>query len=166
MTAVPAKRPDAATNGPALVFACRWCSLLGAERAGRERLDLDPAFRVIPVECAGSVSLDLILRAFADGAAGIAVMGCHLGGCRHNEANRAAHARLETLGAALSAIGVRRERLLLSWGTAHEAQQFAAVLGDFMRALRGLGAESDLALLQGRFTAPGQFPISPQEARP
>ncbi|MGN5486396.1 hydrogenase iron-sulfur subunit, partial [Campylobacter coli] len=89
--------------GKALVFACRWCSLLGAERAGRERLALPPDFRLIPVECAGSVPLDIILRAFADGAAGVAVMGCHFGGCRHNESNRTAHARLEMLATALAA---------------------------------------------------------------
>ena len=161
---VPASHTDIKAD-KALVFACRWCSLLGAERAGRERLALPPNFRVIPVECAGSVSLDLILRAFADGAAGVAVMGCHLGGCRHNEANRAAHARLDMLGTALDAIGVRRERLLLSWGTAHEAHQFAELMATFTRTLHDLRADADLALLRGHFTLPAQAYVT-QEAQP
>lgn len=147
------RRDNSDTNPRALVFACRWCSLLGAERAGRERLALGADFRVIPVECAGGVHLDLVLRAFADGASGVAVMGCHLGGCRHNEANRNAHARLEMLGAALEAVGIRRERLLLSWGTAHEAAQFAARISGFMEQLKALAHETDLPLLRGDFAA-------------
>jgi coenzyme F420-reducing hydrogenase delta subunit len=146
-----------------LVFACRWCSLLGAERAGRERLPLPADFRLFPVECAGAVSSDLILRAFADGAHGIAVMGCHLGGCRHNEANRNAHARLRMLAAALESIGMRPDRLLLSWGTAHEAEQFAGVISDFRERLEVLRGENDLPLLRGDFGGAGR---SEQEARP
>jgi len=146
----------AAEKPKALVFACRWCALLGAERAGRERIALDPAFRLIPVECTGGIATDSILRAFADGFHGVAVMGCHLGGCRHNEANRNAHARLELLGTALDCIGIRRERLLLSWGDAHEAAGFAAVLSGFQRNLEQLAASPDLPLMRGDFTAPAR----------
>ena len=145
---LPSAQAEKATS---LVFACRWCALLGLERAGRERVPMDSGFRVIPVECAGAVSLDLVLRAFADGAHGVAVMGCHMGGCRHNEANRNAHARLGLLAAGLKALGMRPERLLLSWGTAHEGHQFALVLNGFMRSLHTLKAEPDLALLRGAF---------------
>lgn len=163
MTAIRATKTVTETPARALVFACRWCSLLGAERAGRERLALPASFRVIPVECAGAVSLDLVLRAFADGAHGVAVMGCHLGGCRHNEANRNAHARLEMLAAALEAIGVKKERLFLSWGTAHEAAQFADQISGFMRGLELLRREDDLFLLRGEFPLPA---LAIQEARP
>ena len=136
-------------HSPALIFACRWCSLLGAERAGRERMNLPANFRVIPVECAGAVSLDLVLRAFADGFHCVAVMGCHLGGCRHNEANRNAHARLEMLGSALNALGVRPERLLISWGTAHEAAQFTTQITQFLQSLERLRNAPDIPLLRG-----------------
>jgi coenzyme F420-reducing hydrogenase delta subunit len=151
MTTAQARNTLEDTRTRALVFACRWCSLLGAERAGRERRELPADFRLIPVECAGAVALDLVLRAFAEGAHGIAVMGCHLGGCRHNESNRNAHARLEMLASALTAVGMRRERLLLSWGTAHEAGQFAAQISNFMRGLERLRHEEDLSLLRGTF---------------
>ena len=144
-----------------LIFACRWCSLLGAERAGRERLPLPPDFRLIPVECASAVPPDLILRAFADGAHGVAVMGCHFGGCRHNEANRGAHARLRLLAAALETVGMHPERLLLSWGTAHEARQFAAVLADFQSRIHVLREEGDLPLLRGDFAFTPEWEIRP-----
>lgn len=163
MTAVQASNTEPYTPAHALVFACRWCSLLGAERAGRERLALPAGFRVIPVECAGAVSLDLVLRAYADGAHGVAVMGCHLGGCRHNEANRNAHARLKMLASALAAIGVKKERIFFSWGTAHEAAQFATQLAEFMREIKSLRSEEDLLILRGEFPFAS---LSDKEVRP
>jgi F420-non-reducing hydrogenase iron-sulfur subunit len=124
----------------AAVFACRWCALVGADRAGRERIDLPSSFRVIPVECAASVEPDLVLRALADGLDGVAVLGCHLGGCRHNGANRPARLRLLLLQDLLDAVGVDRRRLLLSWGTAHEGYQFARLVREFMSVLAEMPA--------------------------
>ena len=122
------------------VFACRWCSLLGAERAGRDRLPLPEGIRLMPVSCAGSVSSDAVIQAFVNGASGVAVLGCHLGGCRHNDANRDEHVRLETLADLLETVGIDRRRLLISWGTAHEAEQYARTMNDFAAELDRLPA--------------------------
>ncbi len=130
--------PLAAQQGKICVFACRWCSLLGAERAGRERLPLPARIRVVPVTCAGSVSADMVIAALAGGAAGVAVLGCHLGGCRHNDANRDAHVRLQTLAELLDAVGIDQRRLLISWGTAHEAEQYARLMQEFATRLTSL----------------------------
>jgi F420-non-reducing hydrogenase iron-sulfur subunit len=124
----------------AAVFACRWCSLIGADRAGRERMELPAAFRIIPVECAASIEPDLVLRVLADGFDGVAVLGCHIGGCRHNEANRTVRLRLSLLQDLLETIGLDRRRLLLSWGTAHEGHQFAALAREFIADLAGMPA--------------------------
>jgi coenzyme F420-reducing hydrogenase delta subunit/ferredoxin len=143
----------------AVCFACRWCGLLGAERAGRDRLRLPVGFRLVPVPCAGSIALDIVLRTFADGASGVAILGCHLGGCHHNHGNRAAAVRLELLKAALTTFGINPERLLIAFGTAHEGHQFAATVSGFMERLHSLSDGADLALLRGRLggtaSAPG-----------
>jgi len=140
------------TDKKICVFACRFCSLLGAERAGRDRLPLPAGIRLMPVSCAGSVSADAVIQAFVNGASGVAVLGCHLGGCRHNDANRDEHVRLETLADLLEAVGIDRRRLLISWGTAHEAEQYARTMNDF-------AAELD--------TLPAMLPVAPaSEKRP
>lgn len=134
------------------VFACRFCSLLGAERAGRDRLPLPAGLRLMPVSCAGSVSADAVIQALVNGADGVAVLGCHLGGCRHNDANRDEHVRLETLADLLETVGIDRRRLLISWGTAHEAEQYA-------RTMNAFAAELD--------TLPAMLPVAPaSEKRP
>jgi len=121
-----------------LVFACRWCGLIGADGAGRRRMELPAAFRVIPVECAGYVEPDAVIRAFASGAAGVAVLGCHVGGCRFNDANHPALKRLELLKTLLDATGIGGNRLLLGFGTAHEYHQWADTIRDFHKHVEGL----------------------------
>ena len=139
-SAIVMQSPAGERDVRAVVFACRWCALLGADRAGRERIELPASFRLIPVECAAGVEADLVLRAFADGLDGVAVLGCHLGGCRHNEANRPARLRLTLLQDLLETVGLDRRRLLLSWGTAHEGYQFADLVREFMTVLAALPA--------------------------
>ena len=131
-------KPISSGRATICVFACEWCALLGAERAGFERLPLPGSLRLLPVPCAGSVSATDILEAFSAGAQGVAVLGCHLGGCRHNEANRDAHRRLSTLAALLEETGIGQKRLLLSFGTAHEAAQYAQLMRDFAQVIAHL----------------------------
>lgn len=120
-----------------LVFACKWCGLIGADGAGRKKLELPVDFRVIPVECAGFVEPDAIIRALASGIDGVVVMGCHIGGCRFNNANHQAIKRLELLKELLDATGIGKERLMISFGTAHEDHQFADIIKDYFRKISG-----------------------------
>ena len=118
-----------------LIFACKWCGLIGADAAGKKRSSLPSMFRVIPVECAALVEPDAIIRALADGIDGIAVLGCHIGGCRYNNANHTAIKRLELLQGLLDTTGIGRRRLLLCFGTAHENHQFEEIVRDFFDEL-------------------------------
>ena len=114
-----------------LIFACKWCGLIGADAAGKKRISLPSQFRVIPVECASLVEPDAILRALAGGIDGIAVLGCHIGGCRYNNANHTAIKRLELLQDLLDTTGIGSSRLLISFGTAHEDYQFEEIIKGF-----------------------------------
>jgi len=121
-----------------LIFACKWCGLIGADGAGKKRMQLPPQFRVIPVECAALVEPAAGIRAFASGMTGGAVLGCHLGGCRFNDANHAAIKRLELLKTLLDATGIGGNRLLISFGTAHEDYQYAEVVNTFFDQLKAM----------------------------
>ncbi len=132
-------------HGPrVLVFACKWCPLIGADGAGKKREELPTDFRVIPVECASRVEPDLIIRAFSRGVDGVAVMGCHIGGCRHNHANHRIAKRLELLRPLLDTVGIESERLLVSFGTAHEYHQYAETIRTFIDGLKALPRLNDL----------------------
>ncbi len=121
-----------------LIFACKWCGFIGADAAGKKRLSLPSRFRVIPVECASLVETDAILRALAEGIDGIAVLGCHAGGCRYNNANHTSIKKLEILQDLLDTTGIGSNRLLLSFGTAHEDHQFEELIKNFFDELISL----------------------------
>jgi F420-non-reducing hydrogenase iron-sulfur subunit len=125
-----------------LIFACKWCGLIGADGAGKKRMQLPAQFRVIPVECAALVEPDAVIWALANGICGVAVMGCHLGGCRFNHANHAALKRLELLKTLLDATGIGGNRLLISFGTSHEDYQYAEVVKTFFEELQALPSTS------------------------
>ena len=151
------------SNGPILVFACRWCSLLGAERAARERLPLPDGLRIVPVECAGSVSAEAVIESLLNGASGVAVLGCHLGGCRHNDANRDAHARLSALAGLLDAVGLDSRRLLISWGDAHEAKGYAETMRSFAQTVRALPGYHACYEVPANAAAPVQRELPPAD---
>lgn len=118
-----------------LVFACKWCGLMGADAAGKKRISLPSQFRVIPVECVARVEPDLIIKSMANGIDGVAVLGCHIGGCRYDNANHAALKRLDVLKTLFDTIGIGASRLLVSMGMAHEYHQFADVMNRFFNEL-------------------------------
>ena len=118
-----------------VVFACRWCGLIGADGAGKRRISLPTSFRIITVECAARVEPNFILKSLANGIDGVAVLGCHMGGCRYHNANHLAARRLEFFKGYLDFLGISGQRLFLNWGEAHEAYQFADVLNGFICSL-------------------------------
>ena len=125
-------------NVKIIVFACRWCGLIGADSAGRKRIELPPSYRVIPMDCAGYVEPDAVIRALASGATGVAILGCHVGGCRFNDANHPVLKRMELLRTLLDATGIGGKRLLLGFGTAHESHQYADMIIAFDKELQDL----------------------------
>ena len=119
-----------------VIFACKYCGSVGADQAGKQRIGLPAQFRVITVECVSRIEPDIILRAFADGIDGVAVLGCHLGGCRNHYANHVAAKRFYLLQNLLDTVGVGGNRFLVSWGTAHESFQFADTIHQFYKGLK------------------------------
>ena len=95
-------------------------------------------FRVIPLECAGRVEADAVIKAFASGIDGVAVLGCHLGGCRHNGANHRTIKKLDLLKTLLDTAGIGSKRLLISFGTVHEYHQYAELIRAFSREMEKL----------------------------
>ena len=142
------KSPQVGNGSPKVaVFACRWCGLIGADGAGKRRISLPTSFRVITVECAARVETNLILKAMSNGIDGVAILGCHLGGCRYQDANYLAARRLDFLRGYLDFLGLGGQRLLINWGEAHEPHQFVEVLSGFVDSL----AEMPPALFRKQF---------------
>src|SRR5512135_1102796 len=88
-----------------IAFLCYWCSYTGADNAGTARLKYPPNVDIIRVMCSGRIDPELVVAAFAGGADGVMVCGCHIGDCHYIEGNHKTMARMPLLGRLLQEFG-------------------------------------------------------------
>jgi len=79
------------------------------------------------------------MRAFAEGADGVLIGGCHPGQCHYVTGNYKTVARISLLKKMLSQLGVEDERLRLEWISAGEIHKYAEVITDVTAKVRELG---------------------------
>ena len=106
-------------------FLCYWCSYTGADNAGTARLKYPPNVDIIRVMCSGRIDPELITTAFARGADGVMVCGCHIGDCHYISGNHKTMARMPLLKRALVELGIEPERFVHEWVSAAEGEKFA-----------------------------------------
>ncbi len=122
-----------------IVFCCNWCSYAGADLAGTSRLKIKPNFRVIRTMCSGRVEPSFIFHAFAKGADGVMVAGCHPGDCHYSSGNYKARRRIILLKNMLPQLGIESERLRLEWISASEGVKFRSAVNEFIDKVTELG---------------------------
>jgi coenzyme F420-reducing hydrogenase delta subunit len=93
----------------------------------------------IKVPCTGRLNIDTILTAFAEGADGVAVMGCHVQDCHYRSGARYAQERTDNLRDALDASGIDGKRLYFGSASASEGDSFATQVTDFVERIIELG---------------------------
>jgi F420-non-reducing hydrogenase iron-sulfur subunit len=120
-------------------FLCNWCSYAGADLAGTSRIKYPPNVRVIRLMCSGRVDERLILKAFALGADGVLVCGCHPGDCHYLKGNLSARRRIMGLKPFLESVGIGADRLRLDWISASEGPKVGETVTGFTETIRQLG---------------------------
>lgn len=120
-------------------FFCNWCSYRAADGAGIARLKHDPNVRIVRVMCSGRVEPDFVLKAFALGADGVLIAGCHPGECHYVHQNYKTMRRFLMLRHCLRALGIDERRLRLRWASAAEGPQLAQAIDEMVEQVRGLG---------------------------
>jgi len=122
-----------------VAFFCNWCTYLAADLAGTSRMKYAPNVRVVRVMCSGRVDPQFVLDAFAHGADGVLIGGCHPGDCHYQEGNYKALRRYRLLKRMLGQMGIDEDRLRLEWISASEAERFRWVMNDMVEHVRALG---------------------------
>ena len=120
-------------------FLCNWCSYTGADLAGTSRMKYLPNIRTIRVMCSGRVDPTFVLKAFAQGADGVLVAGCHPGDCHYLDGNIKTLRRIPLLRKMLAQFGIEPERLRLEWVSASEGERFKEVVNEMTETIRKLG---------------------------
>jgi len=122
-----------------IAFLCNWCSYRAADLAGTARLRYAPNMRPVRVMCSGQVEPDLVLKAFAEGADGVLIAGCHPGECHYSEGNLKALRRFTLLKRMLTQFGIEEERFQIVWASASEGSLLAESVNRMAESLRQLG---------------------------
>jgi F420-non-reducing hydrogenase iron-sulfur subunit len=122
-----------------IAFLCYWCSYTGADNAGTQRLKYPPHIDIIRVMCSGRVDPEFITRAFARGADGVMVCGCHIGDCHYIKGNHKTMARMPLLKSILMEMGIEPERFVHEWVSAAEGEKFARLVRRVCDQVRRLG---------------------------
>jgi len=120
-------------------FLCNWCSYRAADLAGTSRMKYAPNVRTVRVMCSGRVDPTFVLKAFAHGADGVMIAGCHPGECHYLEQNFKAMRRFAMLRHTLRAMGIEDERIRLQWASAAEGNVLAAAINQMVEQVRALG---------------------------
>jgi F420-non-reducing hydrogenase iron-sulfur subunit len=120
-------------------FTCNWCSYRAADLAGTARMKYPPNIRLLRLMCSGRLDPTFVLKAFAGGADGVMVSGCHPGDCHYVDQNYKALRRYHLLERTLEQLGVERDRLQLTWASAGEGAIFAEAVRKFTEQVRALG---------------------------
>jgi len=122
-----------------VAFLCNWCSYRASDLAGTLRIKYAPNVRTIRVMCSGRVDPSFVLEAFAQGADGVLIAGCHPGECHYVEQNFKALRRVTMLRHTLVQLGIEAERLQLVWASAAEGQHLAETFNTIVEEIRALG---------------------------
>lgn len=122
-----------------VAFFCNWCTYLAADLAGTSRMKYAPNVRVIRLMCSGRIDPQFVFEAFAKGADGVLLGGCHPGDCHYQEGNYKALRRYRLTKRVLMAMGIEEDRFRLEWISASEADRLRDVVNDMVAKIKTLG---------------------------
>jgi F420-non-reducing hydrogenase iron-sulfur subunit len=137
--AVEVTDPEDAYEPKIVAFCCNWCSYAGADLAGTSRLQYPPNVKIIRVMCSGRVDPAFVLKAFALGADGVIVAGCHPADCHYINGNEKTALRGDFLDSFLEDAGIESQRFRVEWIAGSEGSKFASTVQKMVSELERLG---------------------------
>ncbi len=132
-----------------VAFVCNWCTYAGADLTGTSRMKYSPQVTVIRFPCTGRIDFMLLLKAFAHGADGVIVSGCHPNDCHYSSGNFHARRRWIVFRGLLDLLGIDVRRVQFSWISAAEGAKWAELVNETTGRIRSLGPFREFQRLSG-----------------
>jgi quinone-modifying oxidoreductase subunit QmoB len=134
--------PDDEDQPRVLALVCENDAYPALDLAGFRRKTWDPAVRVIPLRCLGSLNIVWIADALSRGVDGVILVGCKYGDdyqCHFIKGSELAARRLENVKETLERLQLEPERLQLEQLAINEWEKLPALLDRFVERIRNLG---------------------------
>jgi coenzyme F420-reducing hydrogenase delta subunit len=126
-------------NIKVVAFVCNWCTYAGADLTGTSRIKYSSDVKIVRFPCTGRIDFMLLLKAFANGADGIIVSGCHPNDCHYTSGNFHARRRWIIFRSILDTMGIDTRRIRFSWVSAAEGAKWAEIVNSTVEDIRTLG---------------------------
>ena len=122
-----------------VAFVCNWCTYAGADLTGTSRIKYSPDVKIIRLPCTGRIDFMLLVKAFAQGADGVIVSGCHPNDCHYTSGNFHARRRWTIFRNLLDFMGIDVNRITFAWVSAAEGAKWADVVQETVAKIKELG---------------------------
>ena len=126
-----------------VAFVCNWCTYAGADLTGTSRIKYATNVRIIRFPCTGRIDYNLLLKAFAQGADGVIVSGCHPNDCHYTSGNFHARRRWIVFKQMMEYMGIDMRRVKFSWVSAAEGAKWAYIETTTVNEIRELGPSQE-----------------------
>ncbi|HEY9166662.1 MAG TPA: hydrogenase iron-sulfur subunit [Candidatus Kryptonia bacterium] len=136
-----------------VAFVCNWCTYAGADLTGTSRIKYAPNVRIMRFPCTGRIDYNLVLNAFAQGADGVIVSGCHPNDCHYTSGNFHARRRWIVFRELMEFMGIDMRRVRFSWVSAAEGAKWAEVVNSTVEEVRALGPSKDFSVMKNELVA-------------
>ncbi len=122
-----------------VAFVCNWCTYAGADLTGTSRIKYSPNVKIIRFPCTGRIDFMLLIKAFANGADGVIVSGCHPNDCHYTSGNFHARRRWTMFRTLLNFMGIEVDRIQFTWVSAAEGAKWAEVVNSTVDRIKEMG---------------------------
>ncbi|MFZ4740596.1 MAG: hydrogenase iron-sulfur subunit [Bacteroidales bacterium] len=122
-----------------VAFVCNWCTYAGADLTGTSRIKYSSNVRIVRFPCTGRIDYMLLTKAFAGGADGIIVSGCHPNDCHYTSGNFYARRRWMVFRRLCDFMGIDTRRIVFSWVSAAEGAKWAQIVNSANEEFKKLG---------------------------
>ena len=126
-----------------VAFVCNRCTYAGADLTGTSRIKYATNVRIIRFPCTGRIDYNLLLKAFAQGADGVIVSGCHPNDCHYTSGNFHARRRWIVFKQMMEYMGIDMRRVKFSWVSAAEGAKWADIVNTTVNEIRELGPSQE-----------------------
>lgn len=126
-----------------VAFVCNWCTYAGADLTGTSRIKYASNVRIIRTPCTGRIDFMMPLKAFANGADGVIISGCHPNDCHYTSGNFHARRRWIIFRSLLDFLGFDVRRIHFAWVSAAEGAKWAELVNTFVNDVRKLGPNKE-----------------------
>lgn len=122
-----------------LLFLCNWGAHAAFLSLQDQRRPIPNEIRMVRTPCTGRIDRAMMLKAFAKGADGVALVGCEPGTCRYGSGTATSQRNTQDVQKVLDIMGLGSERLRFAAFLPEETEEMLFFLQEFSEDIQRIG---------------------------